>query len=98
MGSTPQLHPDDRRHLFDSVTGQVPGIVALANLDQALTDDAAVSKCGAGSSDSYAVRTPPRDAEWMHEAGFTIINLANNHAHDFGDAGLRDTQAALTAH
>jgi hypothetical protein len=27
-----------------------------------------------------------------------VINLANNHSRDFGDAGLRDTQAALTAH
>jgi hypothetical protein len=98
MGSTPQLPPDDGRHLFDGVTGQVPGPVALANLDQTLTDDAALSKCGAASSDCYAFRTPPGYAAWMREAGFTVINLANNHSHDFGDAGLRDTQAALTAH
>src|SRR3954471_7247509 len=98
MGSTPQLPPDDGRHLFDGVTGQVTGTVALANLDQTLTDDAAVSKCGAASSDCYAFRTPPAYAQGMHEAGFTIVNLANNHSHDFGDAGLRDTQAALTAH
>ena len=98
MGSTPQLPPDGGRHLFDGVTGKVPGTVALANMDQALTDDAAVSKCGATSSDCYAFRTPPGYAQWLHQAGFTIINLANNHSHDFGDAGLRDTQAALTAH
>src|SRR3954463_16063664 len=98
MGSTPQLPPDDGRHLFDGVTGQVPGTVALANMDQALTDDAAVSKCGAASNDCYAFRTPPAYAAWMHEAGFTIINLANNHSHDFGDAGLRDAQAALATH
>src|SRR3954449_3949667 len=60
MGSTPQLPPEDGRHLFDGVTGQVPGTVALANMDQALTDDAAVSKCGATSSDCYAFRTRPR--------------------------------------
>jgi hypothetical protein len=98
MGSTPRLPPDDGRHLFDGVTEQVTGAVALANMDQTLTDNATVSKCGATSSDCYAFRTPPGYAEWMHEAGFTIINLANNHSHDFGDAGLRDTQAALTAH
>jgi Bacterial capsule synthesis protein PGA_cap len=98
MGSTPQLPPDDGRHLFDGVAGQVTGAVALANLDQTLTDDAAVSKCGAASSDCYAFRTPPAYAAWVHQAGFTVINLANNHSHDFGDAGLRDTQAALIAH
>src|SRR4051812_15615251 len=98
MGSTPQLPPDGGRHLFDGVAGQVPGTVALANLDQTLTDESAVSKCGAASSDCYAFRTPPAYAQWMHEAGFTIINLANNHSHDFGDAGLHDTQAALATH
>jgi len=60
MGSTPQLPPDDGRHLFDGVAGQVPGTVALANMDQTLTDDAAFSKCGATSSDCYAFRTRPR--------------------------------------
>jgi Bacterial capsule synthesis protein PGA_cap len=98
MGATPQLPPDGGRHLFDGVTGRVIGTIALANMDQTLTDDAAVSKCGTGSSDCFAFRTPPAYAEWVHEAGFTVINLANNHSYDFGDAGLRATRAALTAH
>ncbi len=98
MGSTPQLPPDDGRHLLDGVAEQITGAVALANLDQTLTHNAAFSKCGADSSGCYAFRTPPAYAEWLHEAGFTIINLANNHSHDFGEVGLRDTQAALTAH
>ncbi len=98
MGSTPQLPPDGGRHLFDGVAGRLAGDVVLANLDQALTDAAASTKCGSGSSSCYAFRTPPAYARWLREAGFTVINLANNHSRDFGDAGLRDTQAALTAH
>jgi poly-gamma-glutamate capsule biosynthesis protein CapA/YwtB (metallophosphatase superfamily) len=98
MGSTPDLPPEDGRHLFDAVAGQVTGAVALANMDQALTEDVASSKCAAGGGDCFAFRTPASYAERLHEAGFTIINLANNHSHDFGDSELRDTEAALTAH
>src|SRR3712207_1954625 len=97
MGSTPQLPPDGGRHLFDGVADQLTGDVVLANLDQALTDQADSTKCGSGSGSCYAFRTPPSYARWLREAGFTVINLANNHSRDFGDAGLRDTQAALTA-
>ena len=98
MGSTPQLPPDGGRHLFDGVADRLTGDVVLANLDQALTDAAASTKCGSDSGGCYAFRTPPAYARWLREAGFTVINLANNHSRDFGDAGLRDTQAALTAH
>lgn len=97
MGAAPELPPDDGRHLFDAVADRLTGDVVLANLDQALTDIATSTKCSANSSDCFAFRTPPSYAEWLREAGFTVINLANNHSHDFGDAGLRDSQAALTA-
>ena len=29
--------------------------------------------------------------------GFTVLNSANNHSHDFGEQGLLDTSAALKA-
>jgi poly-gamma-glutamate capsule biosynthesis protein CapA/YwtB (metallophosphatase superfamily) len=97
MGATPELPPDDGRHLFDAVADRLTGDVVLANLDQALTDIATSTKCGANSSGCFAFRTPPSYARWLRESGFTVLNLANNHSHDFGDAGLRDSQAALTA-
>ncbi|WP_175551789.1 CapA family protein [Geodermatophilus amargosae] len=97
MGATLELPPDNGRHLFDAVADRLTGDVVLGNLDQALTDIATSTKCGANSSGCFAFRTPPSYAGWLREAGFTVINLANNHAHDFGDAGLRDSQAALTA-
>ena len=97
MGATPELPPDDGRHLFDAVADRLTGDVVLANLDQALTDIATSTKCGVDSSGCFAFRTPPSYARWLRESGFTVLNLANNHSHDFGDAGLRDSQAALTA-
>jgi hypothetical protein len=53
MGSTPALPPDGGRHLFDGVADRLAGDVVLANLDQALTDEAASTKCGSASSSCY---------------------------------------------
>jgi hypothetical protein len=46
----------------------------------------------------FAFRMPPTYAGWIRKAGFTVMNLANNHTRDYGTKGLRDTRAALTAH
>lgn len=43
----------------------------------------------------FAFRVPPGYARWLAGAGFTVLNLANNHARDYGPAGLADTRAAL---
>ena len=46
----------------------------------------------------FAFRVPPSYAKWIREAGFTVVNIANNHMRDHGAKGLRDTRAALAAH
>ena len=97
MGAAPNLPPDEGRGLFADVRDRISGDVVLANLDQALTDEATSTKCVPGSSGCYAFRTPPSYAERLAEAGFTVVNLANNHTRDFGEAGLEDTREALTA-
>lgn len=68
--------------------------VALGNLEGTLTTRG-VSKCRAGSSGCFAFRAPPSYARVLARAGFTIVNLANNHALDFGAVGQRETVAAL---
>ncbi|GAA4734762.1 CapA family protein [Modestobacter marinus] len=97
MGAAPQLPPDGGRDLFTGVGDRLSGDVVLANLDQALTDVTTSTKCGPDSSGCYAFRAPPSYAERLAEAGFTVVNLANNHTRDFGVAGLQDTREALTA-
>ena len=96
MGAAPELPPDGGRGLFAAVEELISGDVVLANLDQALTDRE-TSKCGPGSTGCYAFSTPPSYARLLAEAGFTVVNLANNHTRDFGVAGLADTQEALDA-
>jgi poly-gamma-glutamate capsule biosynthesis protein CapA/YwtB (metallophosphatase superfamily) len=40
-------------------------------------------------------RTPPPYARGLKQAGFTVMNVANNHALDYGPVGRAQTLAAL---
>jgi poly-gamma-glutamate capsule biosynthesis protein CapA/YwtB (metallophosphatase superfamily) len=94
LGNSPELpsHPGIYLH---RVAGQLRGDVVFGNLEGTLTNVSGSSKCGSGSSDCFAFRTPPRFARYLRSAGFTLMNDANNHIHDFGDAGEADTVRAL---
>jgi poly-gamma-glutamate capsule biosynthesis protein CapA/YwtB (metallophosphatase superfamily) len=96
MGSTPALPPDGGAALFAEAAPLLEGDVVLGNLETALTDQG-VSKCGASSGDCFAFRAPPAFAARLKDAGFTILNTANNHAFDFGPEGLDETIEALDA-
>lgn len=45
--------------------------------------------------DCHEFQAPPGYARVFRRAGFRMLNLANNHSHDAGPAGLRSTTAAL---
>jgi Bacterial capsule synthesis protein PGA_cap len=94
MGSTPNLPPDGGSSFFAEVQADLDGDVVLGNLEGTLSTGGS-SKCGAGSPNCYAFQTPPSYARWLVEAGFTVMNLANNHAFDYGSRGLRQTIGAL---
>ncbi len=80
--------------LFAGVSDLLRGDVVLGNLEQALTDEGS-SKCGEGSSNCFAFRTPPSYAKGLAGAGFTVLSVANNHAYDYGPEGQADTVVAL---
>ncbi|HXF31092.1 MAG TPA: CapA family protein [Solirubrobacterales bacterium] len=95
LGSTPEL-PADPGSYLDHVKGQLIGDVVFGNLEGTLTDLSDSPKCGgAPSGTCYAFRTPPSYARHLAAAGFTVMNIANNHSYDFGQAGLEQTIAAL---
>ena len=94
MGSTPNLPPDGGRSFFNGVKADLAGDVVLGNLEGTLSTGGG-SKCGSGSTNCYAFQTPPSYAAWLKKAGFTIMNLANNHAYDYGPSGQAQTLAAL---
>ncbi len=45
----------------------------------------------------FAFRSPPEYAQLFAQSGFDVFNIANNHAMDFGESGLKDTIANLSA-
>lgn len=96
MMGTPQfgLPPDGGRGLLTQVAPLLTGDVVLGNLEGTLTTRGS-SKCGSGSPNCYAFRSPPAYVTNLSRAGFTVMNLANNHGYDFGDVGVADTVAAL---
>jgi hypothetical protein len=56
------------------------------------------SKCGdAGGKTCFAFQAPPDHARALRPAGFDAVNLANNHAWDYGAAGQAQTRGALRA-
>jgi poly-gamma-glutamate capsule biosynthesis protein CapA/YwtB (metallophosphatase superfamily) len=62
-----------------------------------LTEDTGVGKCSAESAGKtcFAFRTPPSYVSNLKDAGFHMMNMANNHAYDFGEVGYKNSQKAL---
>jgi capsule synthesis protein PGA_cap len=102
MGSAPgSLPPAGGKDFFLDVKAALDADLQMGNLEQPLTNDTGVSKC-AGSSPApgqksacFAFRSPPSYATVLRDAGFDLLNLANNHAYDFGAEGNRQTRSAL---
>ncbi len=64
------------------------GDIVFGNLEGVL--------CKAGAAEKKAtLRVSPRRAGYLRRAGFTVLNIANNHALDFGSAGLHETLSVL---
>jgi poly-gamma-glutamate synthesis protein (capsule biosynthesis protein) len=63
--------------------------LAAANLECVLTTQ------GKPMDKSYLIRAHPRWGQTLVEAGFDLVTLANNHALDFGQAGLDETLVTL---
>jgi hypothetical protein len=70
--------------------------VAIGNLEGTL-GSGGTSKCKPSSTSCFAFQSPPRSARLLRGAGLDDLNVANNHAFDFGAEGQRETLAALTA-
>jgi len=94
-GSVHGLPPRDGRVLFSHVRGplRTPDLT-IGNLEGTLSVGGA-SKCGRPSPACFAFQAPPQNARALRWAGFDVMNLANNHAFDFGATGQEQTIAAL---
>jgi hypothetical protein len=96
MGSPPYGLPSDGgASLFSSVKSLLVGDIVMANLEGTLSTGG-TSKCGGTpSTNCYAFQTPPGYVRWLREGGITLVNLANNHSADFGEAARDQTRTVL---
>jgi len=84
--------------IFSRVRGPLrQADLAIGNLEGTLGSGGS-SKCSAGSRSCFAFQSPPQSARLLRAAGFDDLNVANNHAFDYGASGQRQTLAALAAH
>lgn len=97
MGTTypsVQLPSQEGRQLFvDAAPILSRADVAAGNLEGTLCDGGDTHK--KISKICYAFRTPTSFAPRLSEAGFDFLSMANNHAHDFGEVGIRSTMQCL---
>ncbi len=61
----------------------------VGNLECALTD------IGTPAQKTFTLKAPPEAAEALSAGGFDLVSLANNHAMDYGAAGLQRSHAIL---
>jgi poly-gamma-glutamate capsule biosynthesis protein CapA/YwtB (metallophosphatase superfamily) len=86
--------PDAGSSFFSGVRADLTGDLVFGNLEGTLATDGQ-SKCGPSSTNCFAFRAPPSYAQVLKRAGFSLLNLANNHALDYGSIGQSETVAAL---
>ncbi|MEV0427018.1 CapA family protein [Micromonospora sp. NPDC050495] len=99
MGNAPNRLPADGGNgFFDDVKAALKGDLVMGNLEEPLTEDTGTGKCGPKPQNCYQFRAPPEYAKHLKEAGFQLLNQANNHGYDYGPKGYRNTQRALEEH
>ncbi|MEH1099238.1 CapA family protein [Micromonospora sp. CPCC 205561] len=96
MGNAPnRLPPGGGKGFFDSVEKALAADLVMGNLEEPLTVDTGTGKCGPNSTRCFQFRAPPEYAAHLRDAGFDLLNQANNHGYDFGPKGYENTQKAL---
>jgi hypothetical protein len=104
------IPPDTGRDLLARARPALTGDLVVGNFEGVLADSGTSDKCeprrararrrpaadsAASSPGCYAFLTPTALAPRLVDAGFTHLNLANNHANDYGPAGRESTERVL---
>jgi len=66
--------------------------ITFGNLEGTVLNSGGTPKTG---KNCFAFRMPDSYVQYLKDAGFDILSLANNHSCDFGDVGKKNTMAVL---
>jgi hypothetical protein len=100
MGAAPNgLPPNNGKDFFTPVRDDLRADLQMGNLEEPLTNETGAGKCPPETAGKtcFTFRSPPTYAGLLRDAGFQLMNLANNHAYDYGPDGNRQTKRALEA-
>lgn len=89
-----KLPPDDGKNLLREVKDILKGAdVTFGNLEGSFLNSGGTPKpCKSGC---YFFRMPDRYVQYLLEAGYDVMSIANNHMGDFGPAGRENTMKVL---
>ena len=82
--------------LISGVARHLRSDLTIGNLETVI-GTLPLSKCAPHELECYAFEGPPDTARALRQAGFSAVNVANNHTMDAGLAGETSTEAALRA-
>ena len=97
-----RMPPNDGKDLLSVVSPILSAAdIAFGNLEGPMTDGGESTKCRPPKPGQpvrcFAFRMPTRYGQYLKEAGFDVLSLANNHALDFGSSGSASTRKTLDA-
>jgi len=99
MGTTyplSSLPPGDGKELLSGVSGLLADAdVTFGNLEGPFLDIGGTPKKCLSEENCYSFRMPTRYAGYLNDAGFDLLNLANNHSGDMGIEGRESTYKTL---
>lgn len=86
------LPPNDGKNILQPIKELIrKGDVAFGNLEGVLlTEEGSVKKCS-NPKVCYAFKMPNHYVDYLVEAGFNLLSIANNHIRDFGSVGAANT-------
>jgi hypothetical protein len=98
LGSNYGLPPEEGREMLANVAPVFKAAdIGWVNLEEVLSNGRTAKCAGAKPGTCFAFGAPMTYARTLPESGIRIVNLANNHADDYGAAGQASTLAALRA-
>lgn len=90
------LPQDGGQSLFHSTKKYVQAAdIRFGNLEDTLYDGDSVTDGKASGVNRFIFRTPTTYGLWLQQAGFNVLNMANNHSMDFGREGSNSTKQVL---
>lgn len=95
LSSAPHLPPEPGQALFQAIRPYLQGAdLVFGNFESTLTNSPHAAE-KVSRSQSLAFRTPPVYAQILKDVGFSVLNVANDHALDFSEVGFADTVRSI---